>query len=290
MPRIGFSLQNEYPVPVSEILPLLKKHGFDTVSPVWSPELDLTALSASAKALSLKIQSVHAPHKGVYSLWSELNGQSRGVFENIFRSIDDCARFEVPILVMHGWNGFDYNFNEDELNFCNFDKIVHHAELRGVAIAFENLEGEEFLNALMKRYLGCRYVGYCWDSGHEHCYPHRLDFLNCFGDRLIMMHLNDNFGTRSPEGIPTGNDDLHLLPYDGTIDWEMALKKLCAARRQDILNFELKKVSTSKAPQDLIYEKLSVEAFIAEAGKRARRIAEVYDMLYDAKASASANK
>ena len=45
------------------------------------------------------------------------------------------------------------------------------------------------------------------------------------------------------------------------------------------LNFELKKRSASKAEKDLIYDKLSVEEFIALAGARARKIAEMYEKI-----------
>lgn len=280
IPRIGFSLQKQYDIPLSKIIPLLKKHGFDAVSPVWYPELDVSALSACVKSYSMTIQSIHAPHKGIPLLWSHDIECSSSVLHNILSSIDDCARFGIPILVMHGWTGFLYDFDERTLNFANFDHIVQHAEKQKISIAFENLEGEEFLNALMMRYRSCDNVGYCWDSGHDFCYPHETDFLKKFGERLIMTHLNDNFGLRSPEGIPTGDDDLHLLPYDGAIDWDKAISKLRAYKKQNILNFELKTVSHSKKPSDLIYANLPIEDFIKEAGKRARIICEKYAALF----------
>ena len=104
----------------------------------------------------------------------------------------------------------------------------------------------------------------------------KTDFLKSYGDRLIMTHLNDNLGLRSPDGIPTGDDDLHFLPFDGNIHWESTMARLMGLPKQAILNFELKKRSISKAPEDLIYESLTTEKFIHLAGQRARRIAELY--------------
>ena len=104
-----------------------------------------------------------------------------------------------------------------------------------------------------------------------------MDFLKSFGDRLIMTHLNDNFGRRNPDAPPTGDDDLHFLPYDGNICWEDAIRRLKDLPVQKILNFELKKRSISKAPEDLIYEDLSLEAFFRLAGQRARKIADLYE-------------
>jgi sugar phosphate isomerase/epimerase len=181
--------------------------------------------------------------------------------------------------VLHGWSGFDYTFREDTLYFDNFEQIVHHAKCKGICIAFENLEGEEFLVALMKHFRDHDNVGYCWDSGHAHCYPHKTDFLAEFGDRLVMTHLNDNLGTRDPNGIPSGVDDLHFLPLDGTIDWTGKLQQLRASRKLETLNFELKVTSHSKAPEDRIYENIPLPAYLAEAANRAKRIAEAYSKL-----------
>lgn len=273
---IGFSLQKQYTLPMEQIVSMLKENGFSAVSPLWSPELDIAALSACVKAHKMVIQSIHSMHKSIELLWEPENEMALPVFQNILKSLDDCARFGVDILVIHSWQGLVYSFPKGALNFGLFDKIVRYAEKRDVAIAFENLEGEEYLDALMMRYLKQKNVGFCWDSGHDNCYPHQLDFLDKFGDRLIMTHLNDNFGLRDTEGIPSKNDDLHLLPFDGVIDWDQVLFKLQNASRQAVLNFEIKTLARSGAEGDLLYANLSLEKFIEKAGRRARLIAEKY--------------
>ena len=131
----------------------------------------------------------------------------------------------------------------------------------------------------MTRYQDKAHVGYCWDSGHDHCYPHKTDFLERYGHRLMMTHLNDNFGVRDPGGIPSGKDDLHFLPFDGNIDWQAELKRLAKSAPQQTLNFEIKIVSKSSAYDDLIYTRLSLEEFMEHAGKVARQFAERYEAL-----------
>ena len=276
MCQIGFSLLANYPLPMEQVLELLKEAGFSAVSPLWSPELDLAAIDAQTKALGMTIQSLHAPHKRIQLLWEPDTRESVEIQENILRCIDACARYRTPTMVIHGWQGLFYTFSAESLDFRFFDRMVAHAQQQGVRIAFENLEGEEYLLALLERYADQPHVGFCWDSGHDHCYPHRLDFLKSFGHRLIMTHLNDNYGLRDPDGVPSGNDDLHLLPYDGNICWEEALRRLSGAPRQAILNFELKRSSHSKNPADLLYQQLPVEEFVRMAGQRARRIAQLY--------------
>ena len=274
---IGFSLQPKYDLPMQQIIPLLKNAGFSAVSPLWSEELDMEALSACVRAHGMTIQSLHALYKDIERLWEPDSSQGSDALERTLSCIDACAQFHVPVMVIHGWQGLIYTFPEEPLDFRCFDRMVEHAKKQGVSIAFENLEGEEYLIALLERYRMEPHVGYCWDSGHDHCYPHKTDFLEAFGERLIMTHLNDNLGLRDPGGVPSGIDDLHFLPYDGNIDWNLAIRKLKKAKKQTILNFELKIRSFSTDPGDLIYTQLPLEQFIAAAGKRAHQIAALYE-------------
>lgn len=276
MPNIGFSLQAQYTLPITRVIALLKTFGFSAVSPVWSPDLDLDTLSNCVHTHGMTIQSLHAPHKDIPLLWKPNSSSSLQVQDRILRCIDACAQFHIPVMVIHGWQGLFYTFPKDPLDFRFFDSMVVYARQQGVCIAFENLEGEEYLEALMIRYRDQQHVGFCWDSGHDHCYPHKMDFLNSFGHRLIVTHLNDNLGLRDPDGIPSGVDDLHFLPYDGTIHWENALRRLKNAPKQTTLNFEIKVRSHSKNLSDLPYTQIPLEQFLEAAGERAHRIAELY--------------
>ena len=279
MVELGFSLQAKYDCPNDQVISLLKEAGLAAISPVWTPDLPLEQLAAAAQAHGMTIQSLHAPHGDKSCLWNPQDPRSRQIEENIKRSIDACAQFQIPVTVLHGWEGFFYTFREETLDFSVFDRIVEHAGQLGVSIALENLEGEEFLNALMTRYSHLPHIGFCWDTGHDHCYPHKMDFLEAFGQRLIMTHINDNFGLRAPDGTPNGDDDLHFLPYDGNIQWEHTIGRMKGLPRQKILNFEIKQRSFSTAARDLIYTDLAPEAFFQLAGQRARQIATLYEQV-----------
>ena len=271
---LGFSLQAQYDCPQEQVIELLKDAGFSAVSPAWSPELSLDSLAACLQKHGMMFQSLHAPHRGIPYLWDPKDPLSADVQRSITDCIDACARFRIPVAVVHCWQGLQYTFPEESLDFSVFDRIADYAEQRGVSIAFENLEGEEYLAALLDRYRDRSHVGYCWDSGHDHCYPHTLDFLKTFGHRLIMTHIHDNFGTR---GVPTTLDDLHLLPRDGNIHWESNIARLKNLPKQSILNFELKKLCKSPAPEDRIYAELSTGDYFRLAAQRARQIADLYE-------------
>ena len=277
MIKLGFSLESEYDRPLPQVLRLLKNAGFSAISPAWSETLDLGALVAAAKELGMSIQSLHASHKGVCFLWEPENPEAVSVQAAAIHALADCAKYQIPVLVMHCWKGHHYVFREDSLDFRFFDRLAAEAAAKGVCIALENLEGEEFLAALLNRYQDHPNVGFCWDSGHDHCYPHQRDFLKAYGDRLAMTHLNDNLGIRDIGGAPSKYDDLHFLPGDGDLDWDTVLTRLKAVPRQEALNFELKRHPHSKEEKDLLYAHLSLEEFITLAGIRAKAIAERYE-------------
>jgi sugar phosphate isomerase/epimerase len=262
---------------------LLRNAGFSAVSPVWSEELPMEALAKAVDANGMAIQSLHAPHGGLTALWDSRDPMSPQIRKRVTDCIDSCARFQIPVAVVHCWQGLQYTFPGEPLDYSVFDAIVAHALRQNVSIAFENLEGEEYLEALMTRYRELPGIGFCWDSGHDHCYPHKTDFLEAYGHRLLMTHLNDNLGLRDPGGVPSGLDDLHFLPYDGTISWEAAISRLKHLPKQEILNFEIKKRSHSSDPRDLIYDSLTPEAFFRLAGERARKIADLYEQITDTK-------
>lgn len=274
MVSLGYSMQLKYDRPHPQVIEALHNVGFAAVSPVWSPELPWEEIMATAQRLGMTVQSVHTPHGGQHYLWNTKDPLSAPTLQKFLDCIDTCAQFGIPIAVMHGWQGLDYTFPEMPLDYSAFDRIVDHAEERRVSIAFENLEGEEYLSALMTRYRDRPYIGYCWDAGHDHCYPHKMDFLRSFGQRLIMTHLHDNFGTR---GVPTTLDDLHLLPGDGNIQWEQAIGRLKNLPKQEILNFELKKLCKSPAAEDRLYAQLTTQEYFCLAAQRARQIANLYE-------------
>ena len=270
LPKIGFSLEAKYDRPMAQVIGLLQKAGFTAVSPVWATEEELSEIAACARSTGMTVQSLHAPPKGMAVLWQRDEAASAALMAAMLASLETCARLQIPVLVVHGWQGAPYTFPGENLYFQNFDRLVAQAEALGVSIAFENLEGEEYLAALLDRYRDRPQVGYCWDSGHDHCYPHSLDFIREFGDRLIMTHLNDNFGMSTD--THNSKDDMHLLPFDGNLDWAAQLRRLRSARRQDTLNFELKTVSHTLPT----YPQFTLEQYIAQAGLRARKIAEMY--------------
>ena len=276
MRKLGFSLQDSYALPMPQVMDLLADTGFCAVSPGWQRDGNLDEIVRLAKLRNLTVQTLHGPLRGMPTMWGQDREAARPLLQDLMQSAADCAKFEIPILVVHPWNGVNYTFCRENLCFDHFDALVSHAETLGIRIAFENLEGPEFLGELMTRYAGSKAVGFCWDSGHERCFAPDWDFLSLYGDRLIMTHLNDNLGITDPAGKLLGTDDLHLLPGHGNINWENALSRLKGARKQEILNFELKiRPKGDRCTLDL-YSKMPLQQYLQEAYLRACQVVADY--------------
>jgi sugar phosphate isomerase/epimerase len=109
-------------------------------------------------------------------------------------------------------------------NHAAFDWVAEYAGKRGVGIAFENMcdknnrrrfgvSAEELL-ALADSFRDFR-AGICWDTGHANrVYADQIPAIKKLGPFLKATHIDDNLGV----------DDLHLMPFLGTVPWERVIK------------------------------------------------------------------
>lgn len=269
--RLGMNISGEFGRPLTEQIPLLRETGFEAFFSHWRPGEDLSPLRKAADGCGMMFQSVHAPGDRIMELWeSEETGQAAA--DELVDCVHVCAANEVPIMVCHTVSGFKRP-NPTARGVENFGRIVRAAGDAGVKLAFENLQGEEYLDVLMKAFSGEPHVGFCWDTGHEHCYS-CFDIAALYGDRMIATHLNDNLGVRDFGGKITGRDDLHLMPFDGAIDWTDIAHRLNRHGYGGILTFEVKRTDTGRHENDS-YRRMSTEEFFAEVYKRACRFARM---------------
>lgn len=273
--RLGLEIHKDIALPLTEQIALYREVGFDSFFTYWWRGLDVGALRRAADKTGMIFQSIHAPSTRVCDMWYD-TPDTADVLSELLECLRDCAAHDVPIMVSHAFCGFDRH-EPTELGFRNFDILVAEAKRLGVRIALENTEGEEYLAALLERYRDEPMVGFCWDSGHEMCYTHR-DLLGepHHGAKLIATHLNDNLGTWAADGTRTGRDDLHLLPFDGAIDWRDAADRLAKWGYDDILTFELKVRSQPGRHENDAYGRMEPVEYITQAYMRCCRVAALY--------------
>jgi sugar phosphate isomerase/epimerase len=105
--------------------------------------------------------------------------------------------------------------------FSSLEHLSLFARHRGVTIAIENTPGEMATPANLKNFLEqtrLTSVKICLDTGHAHLEGGVSEALEVIRDFVATTHIHDNRGER----------DDHLLPYEGTIDWNTTLAALPA--------------------------------------------------------------
>jgi sugar phosphate isomerase/epimerase len=273
--KIGISLGNALKTPTRDLVKTVANIGFEAIAPSMPLEkraFDIEGIAKSAAACGVCMPFLHAPFLHAAALWQDAGAEGALGEEEMMEGIELCHTYEIPQLVVHAWIGFEPSEGPTELGFSRMDRVVRAAQKYGVGLSLENTEGEEYLHALMKRYEGEKTVGFCYDSGHEQCYNKGKDLLALYGDRLLVTHLNDNLGISDPDGRISPMDDLHLLPFDGKIDWEKTAERLKKSRLPEVLNFELNIKSKPGRHENDAYEKMTYEEYFTEAYRRAERI------------------
>ncbi len=256
----------------AEQIKLIKAAGFDATFAEWSGKGTLDEVAAEIKKQGLVFQSIHAPFRKSADFWHDDEEKAEVAIKELIDCLDDCKRLGVPIMITHTFIGFTEH-NPTEIGIERFGRVVAAAKERGVKIAFENTEGEEYLDALMAAFKNNDTVGFCWDTGHEMCYNRHRDLLADYGDRLIATHLNDNLGISRFDGEIYWTDDLHLLPFDGIADWDGIASRLDKYGFTDILTFELTVRSKPDRHDNDKYAAMPIEQYFAEAYARACRVA-----------------
>lgn len=235
--KLGLATMESAPVDTIEQIRIIKSVGFEAFFTNWIPHRTEEIANEAAK-LGLFQQSIHSPFSGknkVKYLW---DGGEEGDFvrEALIDCVRDCARFDIPVMVIHPFIGFK-DHTPTEIGLDNYARIIEEANKLNITLGFENVEGEEYLAAIMERFWNEPSLGFCFDSGHEMCYNRHKDMLALYGEKLCHTHLNDNLGVRGEE--ITFLDDLHLMPTDGIADWKSIMERIKKTPYSGILMTEL---------------------------------------------------
>jgi sugar phosphate isomerase/epimerase len=125
--------------------------------------------------------------------------------------------------------------------FSSLELLSLFAKKRGVTIALENTPGEMASPVNLKNFheqTRLVNVKLCFDTGHAHLEGGVVAGLETILDLVVTTHVHDNRGER----------DDHLLPYEGTINWNAALPALPI----DVpFVFELKEPAAAAGSTDL---------------------------------------
>ena len=174
-------------------------------------------------------------------------------------------------MVIHPFKGFR-DHTPTKVGLENYARVVEAADRRGVRLGFENVEGEEYLAALMEAFWNAPSCGFCLDTGHELCYNGGKDMLALYGEKLCHTHFNDNFGVyRSNK---TWQNDFHLVMGDGLVDWRDVMDRIDASGYSGMLTCELKLSNPPDLRTHEGYAAMGAEGFYRFALERMRGVVD----------------
>jgi len=193
---------------------------------------DESAIERLAQWLSdtgLVLNSIHAPITDVFGKqgWSATysnavtdSAQRQSAVQETEAALQVARRIPFDVAVLHLGTPSSMNTTGDNNRGAavrSLEEISHAAEPLGVRVAVEvipnRLSDAGSLATLLESDIDARHVGICLDFGHAHLMGEVADAVETVAEHLIATHVHDNHG----------RDDEHLIPYLGTIDWNLAL-------------------------------------------------------------------
>jgi len=208
-------------------------------------------LAAALRENHLELHSLHSPTErdtaherasGVPISISETERVRRiDAVDEVKRALEVAERIPFRYLVQHMGHGHQAaDPRKFEAAFNSLEHLVIFAKHRGVTIALENTPGElaspESLQEFIKE-THLKDLRLCLDTGHAHLEPGVSAAFEIMRAFLVTTHVHDNHGEK----------DEHLLPYEGTIDWDALLALFAGAPQPLPIVLELEK-SASGGP------------------------------------------
>jgi len=205
---------------------------------------------------SLELHSVHAPIVGALQGGKWINPFSNATRDEASRktalqeteaAIALARRVPYRHLVVHlgtpTTERVASNDNQPELARRTVEELFEKASRENVRVALEvipnALSKPESLVHLIEDELDGIDVGICLDYGHAHLMGDLGEAIETVSGHLLTTHMHDNGGKR----------DDHLVPYGGSIDWDVAMMETQKIGYEGVLMFE---VSDNADPVDVL--------------------------------------
>jgi sugar phosphate isomerase/epimerase len=240
-----------------ELLGLIAGAGFEAIEIFatrshfdYTAKQEVQAMASALSQHSLILASLHAPTSRDLSATRE-GGAPLSICEvervrrieamdELKRVIDVAEELPFSRLILHmGGPRETADPRKRDAAFSSLEHLILHARHVGVTLAVENTTSEmgdpAYLRAFVDetRLAGLRFN---FDIGHAYLADgaenERIEKAFApMRELVVSAHIHDNHGEK----------DEHLLPYDGAIDWESAVKTLKTASEPEIpLTLELK--------------------------------------------------
>jgi sugar phosphate isomerase/epimerase len=186
--------------------------------------------------------------------------------DEVKRTLEVAERIPFRFLVQHiGHGRQSADPRKLDAAFSSLEHLCIFAKARGVTIALENTPSELGAPASLQHFITDTHLHdlrLCFDIGHAHIEEGVEVSFDIMRERVATTHIHDNHGEK----------DEHLLPYEGTINWDAALAAIAGAPEPVAIILELKGQANGDPTLEQVratFDKLE-ENFEAKRGRTSR--------------------
>src|SRR6202161_1171080 len=162
--------------------------------------------------------------------------------DEVKRTLEVAERIPCRFLVQHMGHGRQSGDPRKlDAAFSSLEHLCIFAKARGVTIALENTPSELGAPASLQHFITDTHLHdlrLCFDIGHAHIEEGVQASFDAMRERVVSTHIHDNHGDK----------DEHLLPFEGTIDWDAALAGFAGAPVELPFVFEIKAQASAAGP------------------------------------------
>lgn len=174
----------------------------------------------------------HGPREGDPN---EVGGLEQVYLPKVLEILPLMAELDMPLLTLHLW--FDARFVKEEVITFKVGllrHIIQKAADSGITVCLENLS--ETASHMVVPFTELPLLNLTLDLGHAQLLTDvntSYGFIERYPERIRHVHLHDNRGGDSSQ------DDLHLLPGEGIVDFRKVFKRLRAMDYDRTITLEL---------------------------------------------------
>lgn len=259
MEKLAISIRNYNEYNYKEIIDSIVKAGFKNIFIEWyNNDLKLQqSILNYVKSVGLNIVFAHLGYQRPQVIWNE--GYDGDIeIERYMNDIVICKNNGIDLVIIHPT--FQYEKQDlSEIGINRIKRLIKHAELNGVKVAFENVELNGYLEYILDN-INSNNLGICFDVGHCHLFYDGKFDVEKFKNKVFTIHLHDNFKM----------NDNHNLPFDGTVDWEKSINQIIDMNYDDYIVIE--------SGYNDYYSKLSLEDYYKLAYDKGMKIIKLFEL------------
>ncbi len=200
----------------------------------------------------LKMHALHAPMytddcwgrsgpQSVIDITETVKAKRIAMVDEVKRALEIADTIPFRYCIQHlGVSGQSFDEKRLDAAFTSLDELKVFAGQRGVELLLENTPNEMSSGERLNYFLGMTHLNlnYCFDVGHAHMSNGVAAEFETMKERIRSTHIHDN----------DGEQDLHLFPPAGSIDWTKAMRLLTSRPEQFPLVLELREPAGMEHP------------------------------------------